>query len=84
MSKNLSATYYQENKERLQKQARERYQNLSKKKNNKKTNNMVVNVTKISQMKNKRLLSIETNIIEGEKTLNYKCKNFNLENFASS
>ena len=32
MSKNLSATYYQENKERLQKRARERYENLSKEK----------------------------------------------------
>ena len=30
MSKNLSAKYNQENKERLQKKARERYQNLSK------------------------------------------------------
>ena len=30
MSKNLSAKYYQENKERLLKNARERYQNLSK------------------------------------------------------
>ena len=30
MSENLSAKYYQENKERLQKEARERYQNLSK------------------------------------------------------
>ena len=30
MSKNISAEYYQENKERLQKKARERYKNLSK------------------------------------------------------
>ena len=30
MSKNLSAKYYQENKERLQKRACERYQSLSK------------------------------------------------------
>ena len=30
MSKTLSAKYYQENKERLQKKAREVYQNLSK------------------------------------------------------
>ena len=29
MSKNLSAKYYQENKERLQKNSRVRYQNLS-------------------------------------------------------
>ena len=31
MSKTLSAKYYEENKERLQKKARERYQNFSKK-----------------------------------------------------
>ena len=30
MSKTLSAKYYQKNKERLQKKARERYQKLSK------------------------------------------------------
>ena len=30
MSKKLSAKYYQENKETLQKKARERYENLSK------------------------------------------------------
>ena len=30
MSRNLSAEYYQENKERLQKKTRKRYQNLSK------------------------------------------------------
>ena len=36
MSKNLSPKYYQENNERLQKKARERYQNLSKKEKDKK------------------------------------------------
>ena len=36
MSKTLSAKYYQENQERLQKKARERYQNLSKEKKEKK------------------------------------------------
>ena len=36
MSKNLSAKYYQENKERLQKKARERYQVLSKEEKEKK------------------------------------------------
>ena len=36
MSKNLSAKYYQEYKERLQKKARERYQNLSKEEKEKK------------------------------------------------
>ena len=64
MSKNLSAKYYQENKESLQKKVCKRYQNLSKEEKEK-NYNMVVNVTKIFQkMKNKRLLSIEKNIIE--------------------
>ena len=35
ISKNLSAKYYQENKERLQRKARERYQNLSTEKEKK-------------------------------------------------
>ena len=59
MSKNLSAKYFLENKERLQKKAHERYQNLSKDEKEK-SNNMVVNVTKISQkMKKINWLSIE-------------------------
>ena len=36
MTKNLSAKYYQENKERLLKKACERYQNLSKEEKQKK------------------------------------------------
>ena len=36
MSKNSSAKYYQENKERLQKNAHGRYQNLSEKEKEKK------------------------------------------------
>ena len=36
ISKNLSAKYYQENKERLQKKACKRYQNLSKEEKEKK------------------------------------------------
>ena len=64
MSTNLSAKYYQKNKERLQKKSCERYQNLSKEEKAE-SNNMVVNVTKISQkMKNKSLLRLEKNIIE--------------------
>ena len=66
MSKNLSAKYYQENKERLpKKKARERYQNLSKEEKEKKRNNMIVNNIKIYQrMKRKSLLSIEKKILE--------------------
>ena len=48
MSKNLSTKYYQENKERLQKELMKDIKIfLGKKK--KKNDNMVVNVTKISQ-----------------------------------
>ena len=48
------------NKERLQKKACERYQNLSKEKKNEKNDNMVLNLGKTSQkIKNKRLFSIE-------------------------
>ena len=36
MSKNLSVTYYQENKERVRQKACQRYQNLSKKEKEKK------------------------------------------------
>ena len=48
MSKNLSAKYYHENRERLQKKAPEKYQSFSKEKKEK-SNNIVVNLTKIFQ-----------------------------------
>ena len=55
MSKDSSAKYFQNNKESLQKKAHERYQSLSQKEK-KKSNNMVVNYTKIDEkMKNKSL-----------------------------
>ena len=63
ISKYLSAKYYQNNNERLQKKACQIYQNLSKEEKAK-SYKMVVNVAKISQkMKNKSLLSIK-DIIE--------------------
>ena len=50
-----------------------KYNKIPRQKKKKKSNNMVVNVTKISQkMKNKSLLSVEKNKIEQEKTLYYK------------
>ena len=62
MSKDSSAKYYQNNKEKLQKKSRERYQSLSIEEK-KESDNMVVNDTKIyPKMKNKSLLSIENNI----------------------
>ena len=64
MSKKLSAKCYEENKERLQKKLVKDIKIFLKMKK-KKSDNMVVNVTKISQkMKNKSLLNIEKNIIK--------------------
>ena len=56
MSKDSSAKYYQNNKERLQKKGRKRYQSISKEEKEK-SNNMVVNDTKISQKMKKKSLS---------------------------
>ena len=64
MSKILSTKCYQEGKERLQKKLVKDIEIFLKKKK-KKSNNMVMNVTKIFQkIKNKSFLSIEKNITE--------------------
>ena len=42
ISKNLSAKYFQQNKERLQKKAREKYQSISKEGKEKKRQNKLV------------------------------------------
>ena len=63
MPKNLSAKYYQENKERLQKKLVKDIKIFLKKK--KKNENMVVSITKISQKKKDiSFLSLEKNMIE--------------------
>ena len=68
ISNNLSAKYYQENKERLQKKACERYKNLSKEE--KESNNTVVKITKdIRKTENKSLLSIKKNSRMSKNTL---------------
>ena len=74
MSKSLWAKYYQENKERLQKIARERYQNLSKEEKEKKQQYGYGRFKNLSQNENKSFLSIEKIIIEWEKMFycNYK------------
>ena len=54
MPKTLSAKYYQVNKKRLQKKACQRYQNLSKEE--KKSGNIVVNVTKFSKDEKQKLV----------------------------
>ena len=74
MFRNLSAKYYQENKEILQKKLLKDIKIFLRKKK-KKSNNMVVNVTKISlEMKKINWLSIEKSIIELQKTLYYNYK----------
>ena len=74
MFRNLSAKYYQENKEILQKKLLKDNKIFLRKKK-KKSNNMVVNVTKISlEMKKINWLSIEKSIIELQKTLYYNYK----------
>ena len=76
MPKTSLAKYYQENKERLQKKARERFRNFFKGEKDK-SNNMVMNVTKISQaMKNVSSVGIEKNIVESEKMLYYNCEKY--------
>ena len=87
MFKNLLAKYYQENKVRLQKKPLERYQNFSKE--DKKSNDTVVNVTKNSQkMKSKSLLSIEKILQNKKKCLIIIIKSFLIrkiiKNFHSS
>ena len=74
MFEDSSAKYYQNNLERLQKKARERYQSLSKKEKEE-SNNMLLNDSKIYQkMKNKSLLSIERNLIKWKKMPYYNYK----------
>ena len=65
----LSAKYYLQNKRKFVKDIK-----IFLKKKKRKSNNMVVNVTKISQVTKINWLSIEKNIIQQEKMLCYNCK----------
>ena len=64
MFKNLSSKYYQENKERLQKKACERYQNLPKEEKEKMRRYGRERYKNLSKMKKINWLKIEKNIIE--------------------
>ena len=80
MPKSLTARYYQENKERLLKNLVKDIKFFLKKK--KKSNNLVMKVTKISQkIKNKSLLSIGKNIMEWERMLYYNYRKVFLKVF---
>ena len=72
MSKDSSAKYYQNDKERTQRKAHERYQILSKEEKEKK--NMVIWYKIYQWMRIKSLLSAEKNIIKWQKTLCYNYK----------
>ena len=63
MSKNLSAKYCQENKERLQNRLLKDIKIFLKEKR-KKNDSMVVNVIKVSQKMKNKSFRIEKNIIE--------------------
>ena len=84
MSENLSAKYYQENNETLQKKACERYQNLSKEEQEKKRQYRHERYRNLSEEEKQKLVSIEK-ILQNEK----KChiiiirKHFNLKFFVS-
>ena len=56
MPKNLSAKYYQENKERLQKKARERHRNLSKEEKEKKQQYGCERYTNLSEEEKQKLV----------------------------
>ena len=74
MPRNPSAKCYQENKERLQKKARERYQNLSQEEKLKKQQHGREPYKNLSENENKSLLNIEKDVIELEKTPYYNYK----------
>ena len=72
MFKTLSAKYYQENKERLQKKACERSQNLSKEKKEKKTAIWFFECYKnLSEDEKQKLFEYRKNIIVLGKMPNY-------------
>ena len=74
MSKNVSAKYYQENKERLLKKACERYQNLSKNEKENKRQYDRERYKNLSEDEKQKLVEYRKNIIEREKTLYYNYK----------
>ena len=75
ISKDSSASYYQNNKKRLQKEAFERYQSFSKEEKEKSNSTVLSNTKSTRRSKqNKSLLSIEKNITKGEKTPYYNHK----------
>ena len=68
MSKNLAAKYYQQNKERLQKKACKRYQNISKEEKEKMPN-FHERYKNLSKDEKQKLAEFRTNIISWEKAI---------------
>ena len=74
MSKNLSAKYYQKNKERLQKKARKRYQNISKEENEKKQQYGCERYKKLSEDEKQKQVEYRKKYHRTRKTLYYSYK----------
>ena len=79
MSENTYLTYYQKNKERLKKQARDKYRNLSEEEKNKKREYGKNRYHNISEEKKQKLKEYQKIIVK-QKSVNIKNKcgcNFN-------
>ena len=74
MYKTLSAKYYQENKERLQKKACKRYQNLSKEQKEKKWQHGCKRYKNLSEDKKQKLVEYRKKYHRITKTLYYNYK----------
>ena len=85
MSKNLSAKCYLENKERLEKKNRQRYQNLSKEEKEKKRQYGRERCKNLSEDEKNKLVDYRKKILYNEKKhfIIIIRKYFNLKNFAS-
>ena len=72
MSENTDLTYYQRNKERLKKQARDKYRNLSEEEKNKKREYGTERCNNMSEQKKQKLKEYQKNYREAKKT---QCNN---------
>ena len=72
MSKTLSVKYYQENKERLLKKSRKRYQNLSREEKEKKRQYGCESYKNLSEDEKQKLVEYRKNIIEWEKSNHFE------------
>ena len=72
MSENTDLTYYQRNRERLKKQARDKYKNLSEEEKNKKKEYGKNRYHNMSKENKQKLKEYQKNYREAKKSLNIK------------